>query len=1237
MKIRRLVVCLLVCFMMGFAPWARAGTCDCAVPPFIAAGVKANVLIILDNSNSMDEDFYGNAVGSYSPVSKSVVARKALIDMIDQLKDELRVGLMTYRLSSSGVVSRRLHNSQYFASYDPRSYCPDPPDACVEYCRTGDGSKKTECENACRADNGSFDADYFDSIISSNSIGSEIRDRYCALVYPKTQAIPNPADPSNHIYYKGAFPFYSGSNLGTAFCISWGEFYHADDGPPWDWYKCYGNKSGTSDDATGYWNFLFDSYFTPTDTDYALGYADFGQRMTWYYVGRTWFNNSSPGDGYLHVPVGDLEDLDGDTTDTYTDLLDKLDPKENDASAYMSCSKGNKNDCDYVINAGLTPTAGTLQDAYDYFLGSDSPIQERCQKNFVVYVTDGLPSVDEHGNEDTADNLMPAVLQKIDNLRHLTKTLGGTDYTFDVRTYVLGVGLTEAAKAKLDEMAVRGGTDVSGRAYYADNPTEMTDALTGIFADILKKTASGTSVSILSERAQKGANVMQAVFYPEKQFGIQSVNWVGFLYNYWFYVSRGISNLREDTVQDQVLDLGDDYVISFKFENGDLKLLRYEDTNGDGEPDAQPLIDANVTLDELKPIWEAGKELFQMSSHERKIYTVNDSDRLVLFNDDNVTSMLSFSSLFGDPASFDTCLAGSDDNVTSANLVNYVRGDDRSGCRNRTVTLGTTTSTWKLGDIVYSTPKVAADYTLCSNDSTRVCETDADCTGGGSCDKVEGVVFFGANDGMLHAVKTGVLTKSGLAGDRVAKLEGTDLGKELWAFVPKNSLPYLRCLARNDYCHLYYVDLSPYIVDMGNKKVLIGGMRLGGGVCEKSKGNNYTCDAPSDTCSGTISCPNADTCYNPSNCVGLSAYFALDITHPEDPKFLWEFTHPKLGYSYSGPAVVHRDGNYYVIFASGPQDRKGDSEQNLHTFVLSLDSDLQIADVYVHDFGKSFKNAFGGRLFTTGLDLNEDGNTDFVFFGYGYSPSGKIDDWKGGIVKLWTGDTDPTKWDYNTNYFNAAQQPITAKVEFSKCFGTWYVYAGSGRYFFKEDNYSASQNDRIMAVPFVCDADNNCAQPNINFGHSSAEVCSHLGDLNGIKGWYIELNGPEDGYFKERMISDPTVTDQNLVFFTTTEPTADICGYSGRTRIWGLNCATGEAIADLTCPGYGINAVQGSLFLQTSTGALYRVDPNSDFSTGNGDDPKTNNWVQGVPPESATPFVPPFGVKTGKILHWIEK
>jgi type IV pilus assembly protein PilY1 len=89
-----------------------------------------------------------------------------------------------------------------------------------------------------------------------------------------------------------------------------------------------------------------------------------------------------------------------------------------------------------------------------------------------------------------------------------------------------------------------------------------------------------------------------------------------------------------------------------------------------------------------------------------------------------------------------------------------------------------------------------------------------------TCKKKENVVYVGANDGMLHAFKTGILDNSGLdaSSHEVEKLTGiptSDMGKELWAFIPKNSLPYLRCLAipPPNSCHLYYSDLSPYIAN----------------------------------------------------------------------------------------------------------------------------------------------------------------------------------------------------------------------------------------------------------------------------------------------------------------------------------------------------------------------------------------------------------------------------------------
>jgi type IV pilus assembly protein PilY1 len=489
------------------------------------APVKPNILIILDNSNSMDEDFYGNAVGSFSPSSKSVVGKKALRTIINSYKDRMRMGLMSY--SISGVGGQYLHNSPLFVSYDPKSWCPNPPPECVQYAQTGSGAAKGVCESACVKDNPGFNADYFDEILNNYAIGTEPHTRYGNLVYAHTQRKVNPTDPSTYLYFKHAVAFYSGSNLGTAFC--YGTGYSPNEGTT-DSYTCYSNKTGTADDGSGYSGSSFGISLVPTDSDYALGYGDFSKRWYFSYVARTWFSNGSPGNGYLHVLVDNLVDKFGATTATYTNLWNKLDPKENDEAGYMSC--GN-NTCSYVVNAGLTPTAGTLQEAMNYFKGlgiydKKSPITDRCQKNFIIYVTDGLPSVNESGTPGSADSLMPAVLTKIDALRNLIASIKNKDYNFDIRTYILGVGLTDDAKLKLDEMATHGGADLYGKAYYADNPDQMTTGLESIFSNIIEHSYSFTSPSVPSVRMVDKDVLYVSSFIPEEK----SPFWMGTLKAY---------------------------------------------------------------------------------------------------------------------------------------------------------------------------------------------------------------------------------------------------------------------------------------------------------------------------------------------------------------------------------------------------------------------------------------------------------------------------------------------------------------------------------------------------------------------------------------------------------------------------------------------------------------------------------------------------------------------------------
>jgi type IV pilus assembly protein PilY1 len=492
------IAMVLVAFFSS-NPLSRASDTD-----LFTTQAPPNILLILDNSNSMDEDFWGNGVGSFASSSKTVVGKKALRTIIDTYAGKMKFGLMTYQINS--VSARHIHNSPVFVSYEPKSYCPNPPPECVTYAQTGNAGARSTCATQCQADNPSFDPDYLNQVITGYAIGSPIRNRYASLVYPKTQRMPNPTDAGKYIYYKHAYPFYSDSDQGTSFGYSNG--YNYADGTignvfSFDYYDFYRNKTGTSDGLSVYSNYFFSSYIIPTDSDYAQGYLDFGRRIMWYHTGPTWFADGSSGKGYLHVKIGDLLNTVGNPTTTYTNLKDKLDPKENNSAGYMSCGNADKNTCAYVLNAGLTPTEGTLLEATNYFSGNGSyttPIEYQCQKNFIIYVTDGLPSVDKNGTIGNADALMPGVLNQIALLRNTPAKIGSTTYNFDIQTYVLGVGLSDEAKPKLNSMAVQAGTDVDGFAYYADKPDQLIAALNTIFLNIVEKAYSFTSPSVPAVR-----------------------------------------------------------------------------------------------------------------------------------------------------------------------------------------------------------------------------------------------------------------------------------------------------------------------------------------------------------------------------------------------------------------------------------------------------------------------------------------------------------------------------------------------------------------------------------------------------------------------------------------------------------------------------------------------------------------------------------------------------------------
>ncbi len=956
-----------------------------------------------------------------------------------------------------------------------------------------------------------------------------------------------------------------------------------------------------------------------------------------------------------------------------------------------------------------TPLAESLYEAVRYFRGDasaynsgryTSPQQYTCQKNFVIIITDGESTKDQNvpgtcfnGSSRVNDNNFDVKLY-MDRIASVegysskrcssANSMGGTYYLEGVAYYshindmvpsfdgiqplniytVFCFDESDVARdilkitAKYGAFVDKNGNNIPDMqsewdedmdgvpdAYFeAQNGYMMESSLKKVLTDILKKTSSGTSASLLTKKTEVGKNLVQALFYPGKHYEKNDLIWVGYLYNYWFYSDINVSNIREDTIENKALDIcseggvGGDNILNFEINNstGDLNIKAYESTCS-GEPSS--ISTTYFSLDEVHPVWEAGKILEQRDPFNRTIYTyVGDtnpsiSKGLVELKDLNST----YSYLFGDENKdgiIDNEQSGQGTliytPISFSDLKKYIYGMDISGFRNRTTN---STYTWKLGDIIYSTPKIV-NY---SNYS---------------------VVFVGANDGMLHAFKLGKLRYDRLGAyqdvklcnDKFGSCKTDELGKELWAFIPKNSLPYLRALADTKYCHLYYIDLMPYVIELDtdndinhivDRRILIGGMRLGGGVgCSDPTG---CVNPPSDTCSDPSNY-SAST----NNCIGLSSYFALDVTNSTNPKLLWEFTDPDLGFTYSGPAFIKKDGEYFIMFASGPTNYDGESYQDLKFFVLKLNSDpssegfFTISSIYKIDKDVApalsrFHHSFGGRLFTEGIDYDEDGNTDMVFIGATKGTKGESDILQGNIFGLKINSADPSEWKV-IKVFNSPLRPITAKIEYAKCFDMIYLFFGTGRYFYPGDDPGTEGGTQELERLYGVRIDKCLLNENIchiNNAHSASESCIHVG--HDISSWYVELAPADLHYFKERLISDPTVTNLDVVFFSTTQPTTDICSFGGKSRMWQLNCATGEGLPDQSCSGYEVNTgnVKGKLYLQLSMGNI------EDITPGTGSTSSfigaTTPWMPGITPESSTPFVGPSSSPKGKILLWIEK
>lgn len=179
---------------------------------------------------------------------------------------------------------------------------------------------------------------------------------------------------------------------------------------------------------------------------------------------------------------------------------------------------------------------------------------------------------------------------------------------------------------------------------------------------------------------------------------------------------------------------------------------------------------------------------------------------------------------------------------------------------------------WIMGDILHSRPTIQAYNSYVSAD-----ESDPS--------KNKTVLFVGSNDGQLHAFKDAD-------------------GSELWSFIPPPLFPYLKNL-ENDNVHEYFMDGSPtlYVYDFDQDGNIGPGPELAAGDADPT---GVTDNGDDDKVIMIVSMRRGggiDTLHA-TNSRGY--YYALDVTTPTDPEFLWYLDSgvlSELGETWSDPVL----------------------------------------------------------------------------------------------------------------------------------------------------------------------------------------------------------------------------------------------------------------------------------------------------------------------------------------------
>ncbi|ADH86943.1 pilus assembly protein [Desulfurivibrio alkaliphilus] len=786
-----------------------------------------------------------------------------------------------------------------------------------------------------------------------------------------------------------------------------------------------------------------------------------------------------------------------------------------------------------IVADTWTPLAETMYNAIGYYLQDENmrlheddfsigpghaPITAWCQPNNILLITDGAPTADLnpqmvnfasslnynlgsgtcdalHGSTwlDDLARYAYSGLAEDESLNFAAPDSIAEEEYRPIFTHVVAVGDfrdDDADKCSphnlLAETAESGGT----KLYQAVNLSELETYLREAFRNIRAGAAAGSAASVISATRSGEGAVYQAIFWPDKFDNLDNeINWAGEVQA---LLVDTHGKLYEDSNQNRLLDPcadpNDDSgdcdrpVTVFHHPGAGTSMAClgvWDEESNSCAGDVREISDVNY-------LWSANDWLTTVSggsiTGNRNDYLHKDRSRYIFtWHDGNNDGIVQSTEILPFEADEITNLGaavyqdfGVNTEAEAANVINWIRGLDQAGLRSRQIMHNGELATWRLGDVVHSTPTVVArpaeGYHFLYRDSSYARFVNRHTNR-------RHMIYFGGNDGMLHAVNGGFFepgqNKFCLTPDCTGE-EGDQaipLGAEMWAYVPYNLWPHLKCLTDPDYGHKYYVDLVPRIFDVqifedqdeniytdGWGTILVGGMRFGGETVELN-GKTFS-----------------------------SAFFILDITDPEKPpRLLAEMTFSQddlmaMGFTTAVPTVVPMvqgdTSEWYLVLGSGPTNVKGESDQHGSIGVISLGElvhssnpvpfripDTPPGDTFDQQTG-SFTlpdaNSSVSELITADFGLNYLANA--VYFG---TVSGNFNDgWGGKMYRLVTDSRDPEgnqelttpdQWptlldtEPNPVALIDVGQPVTAGASISFDYYNYWVYFGTGRLYNSDD------------------------------------------------------------------------------------------------------------------------------------------------------------------------------------------